>query len=206
MIINYTIMNSTIFNSINTNLTMKEMNNNFIDNYKIVVESVFKAYRSLQEFDKYLKFIQKDPVYSNEIPLKAVFHLEHDEYPKSKNQEVIVKKGAKKTTKITYDPEIFEKFPITVSCSEKMRIIVFNATYEKIIRHNMIECINKLYKIEHVDKDAFKLSLEENYNIILHNIMETEANERNVDLFEYYIRPEGEVVEPVGMDDADANK
>ena len=217
-------------NQINNNMVLKSLFNkisneypDIYNGYKLVLESFFKAYTQIPEFDKYIKLISSvsntiklennennvDENNNNEIKnietekmhleespsYNAVFYLTHDEELKPKTTEGIAKKvAAKKTTKPIYEPDIYEKYPISLTSNDEYKILVFNPTFEKIIRHNIIECINKIYKIDIIEKDTFKTDLEEYYKNIENELHITIADEYKIDLFEYNLDHSGESI------------
>jgi hypothetical protein len=117
------------------------------------------------------KFLLKDPT-ANEGEYTAVCELFPESVPKLKQQESLSMAMAKKTTttvkkpnapvKITFEPEFYEKGIILPTISDKMKIIAINYSFERMLRHNIIECMNKIAKIEG-EKDLIKEEFEEFY-------------------------------------------
>jgi hypothetical protein len=141
--------------------------------------------RTLPDFEK-LKFLQVDPGFGENNSYKAVYHYSHEEYPRARNPEPISKK--KKQNKISFEPEILEKFPIAQTASEKMKIVAFNPTFDRIIRHNIIEAINKQFKLEEPNEKEFvKTELEEYINSKENEIFTKTAEALGVDLFNFKV-------------------
>lgn len=153
------------------------------ENHKQVYLQLIKALRTIPDFDK-LKFITQDSNYGEDT-YKGVFYLTHDEYPRAKVPEAV--KKVKKQTKITYDPEILEKFAISPTATEKTKIVVFNSVFERIFRHNIIECINKQFKLEEPEKEVIRNDLEEIYSMKEMEIYQKTAEYLGKDLFEQKI-------------------
>lgn len=152
-------------------------------NFKNSFEAILKFCKTQQD-DK-IKFVLKDESWSEEN-INAVYKLLHDE-----EQIKIVKanEGAKKNKKgqikATYDPEIFEKFPASLSATVNKRIVVFNPTFERVFRHNIIECINKQFKMEDPEKDNVKAELEGYLAGVTNNLIEEVAQTMGKDLFDH---------------------
>lgn len=152
-------------------------------NFKTVFEQLLLLCRNVPDFDK-IKFVSKDPTYGEEN-YKAVYYFTHEEYLKAKIPDNVIKK--KKNTKLTYDPEILEKFPVSITSSANTKIIAFNPAFERVFRHNIFECINKQFKLEEIDKDVMKGDLEEFYYNIQNELFNKTAEAYQRDLFEYKV-------------------
>lgn len=131
---------------------------NLIENYKLVYSTVLKTFKSVPELESKVKFSLKDPLINSEN-VKAIYNLTHEEVLKPKLDAA--NKKVKKGSKITFEPEINEKFPVSPTASENYKLIVFNQTFEKIMRSNIVECINKQFKFEDPEKDVLKVNIEE---------------------------------------------
>jgi len=154
------------------------------ENYKILFNYLCNMLRSTPDFDR-LKFIPHDANYG-EQNFKAVYWFSHEEYLRPRMPEPVVKKS-KKQPKISFEPEILEKFANVQTSSEKSKVIGFNPVVDRIIRHNILECINKQFKIEDPDKEVFKTELEEKMNLINKEIHKKTAATIGKDLFEFKV-------------------
>lgn len=115
-----------------------------------------------------VKFIMKDQVLS-ETPITAICDLNIISLAKPKTTETNTntKKPAKKqpaNQKFIHEYDYFDKSPFLPFMSEnRCKIICFSQNFEKMIRYNILDCINKLFKIEDLDKEVFLNNLEESY-------------------------------------------
>ncbi len=171
------IINEIFFNLVETKYKNVKVN------FKTVFEQMLLLCRSIPDFDK-VKFVSKDPNYGDE-QYKAVYFFTHEDYIKPKMPDNVIKK--KKNTKLTYDPEVLEKFPVSTTASPSTKIIAFNPAFERVFRHNIFECINKQFKLEEVDKDVMKSDLEEFYSNIQSELFNKTAEAYQKDLFEYKV-------------------
>ncbi len=153
------------------------------NNFKTLFEQIVLMCRNLPDFDK-VKFVSKDPNYGEE-KFKAVYYFTHEQYLRPKMPDNVIKK--KKNTKLTYDPEVLEKFPVSITSSPNTKIIAFNPAFERVFRHNIFECINKQFKLEEVDKDVMKGDLEEFYFEMQNQLFNKTAETYLIDLFEYKV-------------------
>ena len=74
----------------------------------------------------------------------------------------VYKKPNAAQAKVTFDPDFYEKTVILPTFNEKMKILAINHNFERMLRHNIFECINKISKIEG-DKELLKQEFEEFY-------------------------------------------
>lgn len=129
-----------------------------VENYKLVFSTITKTFKTSSELESKVKISLKDPLITQDS-IKAIYNLTHEEVLKPKLDAA--NKKIKKGAKITFEPEINEKFPVSPTASENFKLIVFNQTFDKVIRSNIIECINKQFKFEEPEKDVLKINVEE---------------------------------------------
>jgi len=116
-----------------------------------------------------IKFHLKDPI-TSESNLSAICDLNIISFAKPKTTDAPL--TSKKTKKITnprfiYDFDYYDKSPFLPFWSENniCKIICVVHNFEKMIRYNILDCINKLFKIEDLDKETFLNTLEESYRV-----------------------------------------
>lgn len=115
-----------------------------------------------------VKFILKDNALS-ELPVTAIcdINIISSEKPKKTDSGVTNKKIPKKgpaNQKIIHEYDYYDKSPFLPYLSDNnCKIICYSHNFEKIIRYNILDCINKLYKIDDLDKEAFLSNMELNY-------------------------------------------
>jgi len=133
--------------------------------YTVLLKYAKSADTSLS--DK-VKFILKDQILS-ESPITAICDLNIISVAKPKTTETNTnpKKPAKKqpaNQKFVHEFDYFDKSPFLPFMSENnCKIICIAQNFEKMIRYNILDCINKLFKIEDLDKEIFLNNLEESY-------------------------------------------
>jgi hypothetical protein len=165
----------------------------FIEAYKLIFELVFKMVKNVPGMEKAIKFIEKDPLFNEDISfLKGIFIVSHETIQKSRLPD-LSKKHKKIGAKLIFEPEINERLLIQNISNENMRIFNFNQKIDKEIRSNMIECVNKIFKIEHIDKEILKSTLEEEMTLIINRTALIISEELSLDVFEYYYQPENEI-------------
>jgi len=185
-------LNNIIIKSIEKCFLSNKINETkFIDAYKMIFELVFKLIRTVNGMEKSVKFFERDQNFNEDISLKGIFIISHDTIQKSKLQD-LSKKHKKQGAKIIFDPEINEKLLILCNANENIRVFVFNPIIDREIRFNMIECINKVFKIEHLDKDSYKIQIEEEMISITNNIAINISEELGINIFEYYYQLQNE--------------
>jgi hypothetical protein len=127
----------------------------------------------LPEYSDRIKFLQKDTAI--DINYTAVCELVTESVQKIKIPDLyasmpmgpakkmsIYKKPNAAQAKITFDPDFYEKTVILPTFNEKIKILAVNYNFERMLRHNIFECINKVSKIEG-DKELIKQEFEEFY-------------------------------------------
>lgn len=161
---------------------------NIEETYQLTLEGILELYRNSGDTSKF-QFLPVGEIHLNpEIPFKGVFYLTHEEeLLKVKQQDANQMKKTKKQNKISYEPEIYEKFPISPSCNEKLKIVTFNPTFDKLIRHNMVEWMFKYLRFEGIDRDEVKERIEEIIKSIEPDLYSQIAAKHGVDLFEHNI-------------------
>jgi hypothetical protein len=143
----------------------------------------------LQNLDKYIVWVysnlfkfskSEDPLIAERIkyiiieeenrkmPLSAICEVKIISGSKPKPIDSISgsKKAAKKlgTLKTEHNFDYYEKSPIFPFFSENnCKILCFCINFEKMIRYNILDCVNKLFKIDDLDKDMFLNRLEDTY-------------------------------------------
>lgn len=178
----------------------------FINHYNLVSESLIRVCKTISlEVDKF-KILPVNPIFndSNDIPIKGIFTLTHEKVVlKQKQYDPIPVKKSKKNQKITFEPEILEKFPISLNSSQKMKIVLFNPTYEKIIRYNIIEWMYKMHKIDEPMKSSFMTEVEESWELFRENYIKALSEKLEVDIFDHNITDKHDVQNKsnIGIDD-----
>jgi len=167
MIENFYVINENM-ELIISNITNLEVNN--VDKFVGLLYATLLKYIKSPDAtlsDK-VKFILKDPVLS-ETPITAICDLNIISTAKPKTTETNInqKKTAKKqpaNQKFIHEYDYYDKSPFLPFSSENnCKIICISHNFEKMIRYNILDCINKLFKIEDLDKEAFLNNLEESY-------------------------------------------
>jgi hypothetical protein len=145
---------------------------NIENNYHKVLSTIMRMMK-LPEFSDRIKFLQRDTTIDGnyaavcELFTEAVNKVKiPDLYASipmgaSKKQSVYRKPNAAQV-KVTFDPDFYEKTVILPTFNEKMKILAINHNFERMLRHNIFECINKISKIEG-DKELLKQEFEEFY-------------------------------------------
>lgn len=167
-------MNENIF-LINENLEsminhITKLGVNGVDNFvKLLYATLLKYAKSSDSLvSEKVKFILKDPVIS-ESPITAICELNFISIakPKTTDTNTNPKKPTKKqppNQKFVYEYDYYDKSPFLPFMSENnCKIICIAQNFEKMIRYNILDCINKLFKIEDLDKEVFLNNLEETY-------------------------------------------
>jgi hypothetical protein len=152
-------------------------------------------------YDK-IKFLLKDPALSAEN-YYAICEIIAASIVKPKVAETsgpaTVKKVAGKpaantkqaTTapvKVTWDADFYEKAAILPTFTENMKILALNYNFERMLRHNIIECMNKMYKMD-TDKDAAKYYLEEQYQKLTERFVDLLCKKFKKEKIEFPVEP-----------------
>lgn len=128
-----------------------------------------------------IKFIMKDQsladnnysaiceLYPNIIPKVKISDLK--DATAGKKTTATAKKPTTNITKPVFDPEFNEKVAILPTSSDKMKILAINYPFEKMLRANIIECMNKIQKID--EKDEIKEKLESFYDSFSGKLVDT---------------------------------
>jgi hypothetical protein len=141
-----------------------------LDRYIIMVYTILLKYAKSGDslYSDKIKFILRDE--DNAFtPLSAIVEIKIVSSNKPKITDLIpggVKKAAKKGVplKTVYEFDYYDKSPYLPFFSESnCKILCFSQNFEKMIRYNILECVNKLFKIEDLEKDNFMIRLEESY-------------------------------------------
>ena len=140
-----------------------------LDKYIILVYSILFKYAKSGDslYSDKIKFILKDD--DNAFtPIYAIVELKilSNNKPKAADSIQGIKKPNKKGVplKTIYDFDYYDKSPYLPFFSEtNCKILCYSQNFEKMIRYNILECINKLFKIEDLEKDNFMNKLEETY-------------------------------------------
>lgn len=141
-----------------------------IDNFvQLLYTTILKYAKSPDAaFSDKIKFLMKDQALS-EIPITAICDLNIISVakPKITDTNTAQKKPAKKQAanqKFVHEYDYFDKSPFLPFMSENnCKMICISQNFEKMIRYNILDCINKLFKIEDLDKEVFLNHLEETY-------------------------------------------
>jgi len=110
----------------------------------------------------------KDTVLA-ETPITAICDLNIISIakPKLTDTNTNPKKPTKKQAnnqKFVHEYDYFDKSPFLPFMSENnCKIICISQNFEKMIRYNILDCMNRLYKIEDLDKEVFMSNLEDSY-------------------------------------------
>jgi len=154
---------------------MKYLNNIGVQNLE---KYIIWVYSNLFKFSK-----SEDPLISERIkfiiiedenkhmPLSAICEVKIVSGSKPKpidstsgNKKTTKKQVTLSTVKTEHNFDYYEKSPIFPFFSENnCKILCFCLNFEKMIRYNILEYVNKLYKIEDLDKDMFLARLEDSY-------------------------------------------
>jgi len=114
-----------------------------------------------------IKFHLKDP-YTSQINLSGICELNIISLAKPKTNEANAMKARSKKSanpRFVYEFDYYEKSPFLPFWSENnsCKVIFIAPNFEKMIRYNILECINKLFKIEDLEKESFLNVFEESY-------------------------------------------
>lgn len=177
-----------------------------MDYFKNVFNILIRVCKNLSSEVEKFKILPVNPIFNDaaEIPVRAIFTLLHDKaILKQKQYDPVPMKKSKKNQKITFEPEILEKFPISLNSNQKMKIVIFNPTFEKIIQYNMVEWIYKVHKIDEPLKSTLMTEVEESWNSFKETYLVALSQKLEVDLFEYNITEKHELQDKsnVGIDD-----
>jgi hypothetical protein len=156
--------------------------------YNTILSLLFKQYRSNltssdpTNINEKIKFILKD---SQLDSFAAICNLIVPVVTKQKNDITVVSKKSKKPqvqpTKTLFEPEFNDKIAIAQSVSEKMKVLLINSPFETALRSNIIECINRLFKLD--DKDITLLELETYYKTVYDSFIEkVKTNKDYIDI------------------------
>jgi len=157
-------------------LMISHLNNiglhNLEDLVKFLFSSLLKHAKSTDVAiaDK-IKFILKDSALS-ETTLTAICDIDIISIAKPKSLEppVATKKPVKKAPanqKFIHEYDYYDKCPYLPFFSENnCKIICYAQNFERMLRYNILDCTNKLFKIDDLDKEEFMNTLEEKYRNI----------------------------------------
>lgn len=138
----------------------------FEEYYKMIFNYLLKKFKDASDGDV-VKFVAIDHA-TEEIPLSAICLMNPEVVPLSNpnEQSIPLKKnvvGKKQPVKVTFDPFFCEKTLLMPTLSEKMKIISINQNFDRVFRENLLECINKLYKLD-PDKETYTGPINEEYD------------------------------------------
>ena len=136
----------------------------FEDYYLMIFNYLLKKFKDASDGDV-VKFVARDHAL-DEVPLSAICLMNAEVVPLSNpnEQSIPMKKGipSKKPAKVTFDPFFCEKTLLMPTISDKLRIISINQNFDRVFRDNMLECINKLYKLD-PDKETYVTTINKDY-------------------------------------------
>jgi len=145
---------------------------NIENTYHKVVSTIMRLMK-LPEFNERIKFLKRDTTFDSNYA--AVCELFTEAVNKAKipdlygsigmgasKKPAVYKKPNAAQMKVVFDPDFYEKTVILPLFNDKMKILAINYSFERMLRHNIFECINKISKIEG-DKDVLKQEFEEFY-------------------------------------------
>jgi hypothetical protein len=169
--------------------------------YHIIITCILRLLKST-EFNERIKFLIKDntTIDNNytavcELFTESVNKIKFPEFTSSLpigaagKKSVYKKPNAVMQTKITFEPEFYEKTVILPTFNDKMKILAINHNFERMLRHNIFECMNKIAKIEK-DKEIVRGEFEEFYaNEFLDKFIGDLAAEINRERLEFNISP-----------------
>lgn len=89
--------------------------------------------------------------------------------PIAKKVNPMSNKKSSVITKVTFEPSYPHKTMALTTFNEKVKIIAINNNFEKMLRNNIIDCTNKLFKLDS-DKEGIVSELEENYSKFLEQL------------------------------------
>lgn len=161
---------------------------------KIVLRSLFTLLRSTdnQLSDK-IKFIGLEKEIQS-VKFKAFVEFETVSIPKTKviePQSMTKKATVKKAqpVKLSFDPDYAEKPVACPSINENMAIIQSNDVFEKAYQINIVDCLNKLFKVE-PDRDSFVGGFRQFYDEIKPVFVKEICCEMHLERFVYLIEPQ----------------
>jgi len=105
-------------------------------------------------FDK-IRFLLKEG--ADDYKAIGILNVASINKPKIAKRNVV--KNPKAPVKIEFDVDFYDKGVIMPSNVDANKMLVYNPHYEKMLRHNIIECCNLFSKIE-PDKDLLKQEFE----------------------------------------------
>lgn len=135
---------------------------------QMVYSNLFKYAKSGDtNFSDKIKFIIREEE-NMQIPISAICEIKIISANKPKTIETNpgTKKASKKAAaaKTIHEFDYYEKSPYLPFFSENnCKILCYSQNFERMIRHNILECVNKLFKIEDLDKEGFMNKLEDSY-------------------------------------------
>lgn len=193
MIVNDNIL-SKLFDSFQ-NLGYEQITNT----YYILISCLMRLFKST-EFNDRIKFLPKDTVIDDnytaicELFTETVHKIKIPDFTSSlpitaAGKKAVFKKSNNVPTKITFDPEFYEKTVILPTFNDKMKILAINHNFERMLRHNIFECMNKIAKIDG-DKEIIKQEFEEFYaNEFLDKFIADLAADLKKERLEFNISP-----------------
>jgi len=148
---------------------MNNLELNDLEKFVNLLFTTLLKYARDASLENKVKFILKDSDLSS-IQFSAICDINIISLakPKTTDSGASQKKNAKKQVagqKYIHEFEYFDKSPYLPFGSDKCKILCFSHNFEKMIRFNILDCINKLFKIEDLDKEVFLNTLEESYKI-----------------------------------------
>ena len=147
------------------------------------MKTLFKSMRTGVDsavLDK-IKFILKDPSISEES-YKAIGMLKVPSLAKT----IIAKKlnKGKSVVKLQFDPVFTEKAAICPSLNDKgTSMLITNYHYEKMVRNNVIECINLIQRFD--DSEKFKVQMDDLSEQVNQRYIDLLVEQYNLDKFVY---------------------
>ncbi len=131
-------------------LEVETMNNSQLTNIKNICESVASCIMKLAKsseptINEKIKFLIKEADVTDNIDYIALGEIFPVSIPNGKSLE---QKKSKKVNKTGFEMNFQDKIAIFPSISEKGRFLAFNLPFEIMLRNNILECINKICKVE----------------------------------------------------------
>lgn len=133
--------------------------------YKNIYSNILKRFKDGTDAGC-VRFMQIEGS-TEEIPLECIclLNLEKLEIdPPTENKK-------KKNNKVTYDHYFYEKCLMMPTVCDNFKIILINKQFDINFKHNLLECLNKLFPIEEEEKNTLLENLNQFYNLLFNKLL-----------------------------------
>ncbi len=162
-------------------LQIEALNNIQLSNVRDVCELVVSCLMKLAKSpepttNEKIKFLLKDNPVSDDSNYIAIGQIFPVSIP---NVRTFESKKTKKINKTAFEINFPEKVAIFPSISDKAKFLAFNLPFETMLRNNIIECMNKICKLDgdlEKTKDDFEIFYQEK---VFHSYVEELAKSLN---------------------------